>query len=219
MSKLKNIWSRLQYEFSKEKSSCKNNCTCSLPDLLLICKIMESLPEEYFLFKSGWMLTSKADKTMADSDRVGHDKTIENLTGQLCAYEKTLQNRIKEVSGEKHEAFVAENTQKNREFKYKFACHYCKKPGHKVKFCYKWKADGKPLIQEKLGEEERKVVNAVLIVTSCNVLACENVDVWFVDNGATNHITFKNNLYSAYEKFEDVHSVLTADGNVLKAEN
>lgn len=54
---------------------------CKLPELLLICKILNTLPEEYFSFKSSWMLTSKAHRT------------IENFTNQLCAFESTLVNK------------------------------------------------------------------------------------------------------------------------------
>ncbi|CAH2109229.1 unnamed protein product [Euphydryas editha] len=49
-----------------------------LPDILLICKILDTLPEAYFSFKSSWMMLSMTDKT------------VENLTTQLCAYERSL---------------------------------------------------------------------------------------------------------------------------------
>lgn len=45
LSKLKNIWTELTRELQKEHSQEV------LPELFLICKILETLPEEYFSFK------------------------------------------------------------------------------------------------------------------------------------------------------------------------
>lgn len=85
MSKLKNIWNQLQMEISKEKLAVSNLCNCDLPELLLICKILNTLPEEYFSFKSSWMLMPKAERS------------VDNLTNQLCAYEKALINKNEEI--------------------------------------------------------------------------------------------------------------------------
>lgn len=37
---------------------------CDLPDILLICKVLNTLPEKYFNFKSNWMLLSKKYRTI-----------------------------------------------------------------------------------------------------------------------------------------------------------
>uniref|UniRef100_A0A0A9YQG5 Putative membrane protein C16E9.09c n=1 Tax=Lygus hesperus TaxID=30085 RepID=A0A0A9YQG5_LYGHE len=44
MSKLKNIWNELKLEVSKDKQN-------ELPELFLLCKVLETLPQEYFPFK------------------------------------------------------------------------------------------------------------------------------------------------------------------------
>lgn len=54
----------------------KNNT--EILDLFLICKILDTLPKEYFPFKSSWTLMTR------------NDRTIDNLTDQLCVYEKAL---------------------------------------------------------------------------------------------------------------------------------
>jgi hypothetical protein len=76
MSELKHLWKQLKEEVTKNESG-----NYDLPDLFLICKILGTLTEEYFPFKSSWMLISK------------RDRTIENLTHQLCAYEKVLEKK------------------------------------------------------------------------------------------------------------------------------
>lgn len=101
MSKLKNLWNDLKLEMSRDVI---NNP--ELPDLFLICKILGTLPKEYFSFKSSWMLMSK------------NDRTVDNLTNQLCAYEKALSS--KEVKDESQEVLALDfSKQKPKELKKK----------------------------------------------------------------------------------------------------
>jgi hypothetical protein len=75
ISKLKTLWSELKQEMMKDEANLE------LPDLFLICKILGTLPDDYFSFKSSWMLMSKSDRT------------VDNLTNQLCAYERALRDQ------------------------------------------------------------------------------------------------------------------------------
>ncbi|CAK1554982.1 unnamed protein product [Leptosia nina] len=80
ISKLKNIWHELKVELQKDDSKY------NLPEILLICKILETLPDDsYFPFKSSWMLMSKKDRN------------IENVTAQICCYERSLMNKEEET--------------------------------------------------------------------------------------------------------------------------
>ncbi len=88
-------------------------------------------------------------------------------------------------------------------------CHYCKKPGHKVKACFKWKADGKPPKEAKQG------VNMALMSVTSEIQATECNDLsWYVDNGATNHVTNRKDMYQNFEPFLESHKVMTANGCV-----
>ncbi|KAM3964295.1 uncharacterized protein ACR2FA_001787 [Aphomia sociella] len=40
---------------------------------------------------------------------------------------------------------------------------------------------------------------------------------WYVDNGATNHVTMREDLFEDFEYFSDNHTVTTADRNTIKA--
>jgi hypothetical protein len=73
LSKLKNLWNSLKLEISKDTEN-----KCELPELLLICKILGTLSDEYFSFRSSWLLLEKKERT------------IDSLTNQLCAYERAL---------------------------------------------------------------------------------------------------------------------------------
>lgn len=147
------------------------------------------------------------------------DRTIDNLTNQLCVYEKALSCK----SDNNQEALFAERKGNTKpKYKKNLICHYCKKPGHIVWQCTKWKADGRPPKKEKTVKNERtekdNATNMTLIALTSNVLAIEcDHDHWFVDNGATNHITHRNDLFETFEYFNDSYKVTTANGDSVGA--
>jgi hypothetical protein len=61
IGKLKNVWKKLKTELDKDENK----------NLLLMCRILETLPSEYFAFASSWRLLNKAERT------------VESLTDQL----------------------------------------------------------------------------------------------------------------------------------------
>lgn len=200
LSKLKNLWSSLKLEISKD-----SKYNCELPELLLICKILGTLSEEYFSFRSSWLLMAKSERT------------IENLTNQLCAYEKTLSLKGDDCSSQevllvkstkpKFRHFGKTNTSSN----INIVCHYCKKFGHKIKNCLKWKADGKPP-KPKTTQND---ANMALMSVSTEILSTDcNENSWYVDNGATNHVTNRKDLFQTFEPFLESHKVITANGSV-----
>ncbi|KAG5862531.1 hypothetical protein JTB14_022768 [Gonioctena quinquepunctata] len=173
--KLKNLWNSLQKERSKDKVTYGRTCNCDLPEILLICKILETLPAEYFSFKSSWYLMSDTDKN------------IDNLTSQLCAYEKALTMKCET----RQEVLQTTASRRNN-----LTRNYCKLKGHKVRDCVKWKTDGRPPKPEKQKKDNRvKTKNFTLLAVTSAVLFCESdKDNWYVDNGATNHITNQNDI-------------------------
>lgn len=223
LSKLKNLWNNLKLEISKDQ---QNNF--ELPELFLICKILGTLPESYFSFRSSWMLLSKSDRT------------IDNLTIQLCCYEKALDRNIQ--SSTSHEALVVkydgrsnrsnENRLQATHFRNKSVkqdsskvvqCYYCKQLGHKVKQCSKWKADGRPpkplsTVEALPSKQKDKNSSSNMTLMSIGVMNTEiERDCWYVDNGATNHVTFRHDLFQSFEPFIDQRTVTTANGESINA--
>ena len=192
-SNLKNLWNSLQKEISKDRS-----CNCELPEILLICKILETLPADYFSFKSSWMLMSK------------NDRTIDNLTVQLCAFEKALSSKYES----KQDVLHIERKSRN------IICNYCKQKGHIVRNCTKWKADGRPPkpVKRKTYNNNVKAKNVSLLAEKTSVLSCETDQInWYVDNGATNHITNRKDLFQSFLPFDKYQDVTTANGDVVRA--
>lgn len=204
VSKLKNLWSGLKQEMAKD---VVNNS--ELPDLFLLCKILDTLPDNYFSFKSSWMLMSK------------YDRTIDNLTNQLCAYERALGNKVDESSGQ--EALVFDSSKNTSQTgnstetkkKKKLICNYCKKPNHTIKICRKWIADGRP---PKQNNKHDNNTNMVLLTVTSTVMSSEcRTNDWYVDNGATSHVSNDRSSFRNFQPFLTTHSVTTANGEKIKA--
>lgn len=194
MSKLKNIWTNLNIEIMKSDVNCK------LPDLFLICKILETLDDRFFAFKSSWLLLNKTDRT------------VDNLTAQLCSYEKALENKAGS-----QETLVIQEVQKSKKIK----CNYCSQLGHRVRNCKKWIKDGRPPKSTSSisapNSSSNQVQQISLMVNACSREQIQDRNNWFVDNGATTHIAIRSDFFFEFHEFQSDHSVRTADGAVIPA--
>lgn len=207
LSKLKNLWNELN-------SGLQNKNEATLPELLLNCKILDILPSEYISFKSSWLM-------------LGDDKrTVDELTTQLCSYEREFKSREKNITTEDKEALMA-----NSEFKQKLVsnkksskCNYCNQKGHWVKTCKKWIADGRPPKPNgsnngtNRGGKNSAAANMTLLAVDEEIFSAEtNSDDWFIDNGASRHVTKNSQYFANFEKFEFPHSITVANGKSLPA--
>ncbi|CAH1110499.1 unnamed protein product [Psylliodes chrysocephalus] len=125
--------------------------------------------------KENWNLIAKTERT------------VNNLTTQLCTYEKALTSK-QQGSGE--EILSAEKSKSNKSKK-RCICNYCKQVGHKVRQCTKWKKDGRPPKPESGNKEQERpdrYTNMSLSIMD-SVLNVETDHYnWYVDNKATNHV-------------------------------
>ena len=209
IGKLKNVWKELKVELDKDENN----------NLLLMCRIVETLPSEYFSFASSWRLLNKAERT------------VDNLTDQLCSYERALASKTEPVQ---HEALFAKSSysksaqKSNKQTKCSkpakqgnVVCHYCKREGHIVRKCEKWIADGKPPKPVKSQYHSPGSAHSVsMLAMHSEAFAADgsmSSDHWFVDNGATCHLTFRRDILSDYKQFMEAKSLQVADGNRIEA--
>lgn len=194
LSKVKNLWNNLNVEL---------NTDSELPEILLICKILDTLPSEYFSFRSSWQLMPKSERT------------VENLTSQLCAHERALRevNANRNVSRADEEALTLSKRDLTikKVPKKKFTCHYCKKEGHLIKNCIKWKRDGRP----PKPESTQSNIHTLFV---SHIFQAESDDInWYVDNGATHHICNNKKLFKYIKDFDTPRQVVTANGQKVGA--
>ncbi|CAB0003770.1 unnamed protein product, partial [Nesidiocoris tenuis] len=210
LSKLKNLWNELKVEISKDGIGAE------LPELFLICKILGTLPESFFAFRSSWMLMAK------------RERTVENLTNQLCAHEHALKGRDGgHASDEVLTTTVKKSNMKikKKPMKADLVCHYCQKPGHMTRKCKKWISDGRPAPNfSKTASSNSALVSKhehepkALLTTKSSFLTVGNDEKsWYVDNGATNHITNQRDIFQEFSEFKSSHDVMTADGTSIRA--
>ncbi|GBP12333.1 Retrovirus-related Pol polyprotein from transposon TNT 1-94 [Eumeta japonica] len=201
ISKLKNL-------FNEINNGLKLKREHPLPDLVLVCKILYILPSSYEVFKSSWMMLTRDG-----------DKTLDELIMQLCLYERNLKRNVL-IDSDNQEALVASNQRMlkaKKSFKTKSDdfCHYCKKKGHWLRECRKWLADGKPSRFQK-GKIGFSNVALQSIIDEASSVSTD-ID-WWVDNGATKHVTRTRKYFVEYESFNDQKSIQAAGKEILNAE-
>ena len=181
---LRRLWSEINSGFTNRKEN-------TLPELLLVCKILNILPSEFSVFKSSWMMITRDE-----------DKSLDELIMQLCLFERNMNSN--EARSSHPEALVVNQKRaaKKHFTKSRDVCHYCKKKGHWLKDCRNWIADGRPT-KNKL--ESINQTNVALHIVSSEVHAATTNDDWWIDNGATRHVThsleyFNNSKYRTLSK-------------------
>lgn len=200
VAKLKNLWFELN-------NGLKEKNVNALPDLILVCKVLHILPSEFENFKSSWMLLSKDE-----------ERTFEELIAQLCMYERNFRKSKEIATGE---ALVVKSEQAksrrgSRRSKENDTCNYCKKKGHWVTSCKKWIADGKP--KRVAHESNAADANVALYSISEDVFQVEMISSgWWIDNGATKHVTNCPDLFVEFQDFESPRVIKAAGKESLKA--
>lgn len=202
VAKLRSLWNELN-------NGLKAKDEAALPELILVCKILHILPTNFETFKSSWMLLSKSE-----------DKKFEELHSQLCMFERNFTKGGEKVE---QEALVAKSNADNvtrKKFVYKGNCYYCKQPGHWIKRCKKWIADGRPPKNAvKKREEDKTVVTNVTLLSVCSEACTTELDEdnWWIDNGATKHVTNCLDYFVSFEIFKSPHSVKAVGQESLNA--
>lgn len=200
VAKLKSLW----FEINNGLKARDEN---ALPDLLLVCKVLQILPGDFENFRSSWMLLSK-----------DQEKTFEELTTQLCMYERNFRKSAEGATGE---ALIAKSAKSNwarrppkpRE---NDTCNYCKKKGHWVSTCQKWIADGRP--KKNAPQSNAVDISVALCSISEDIFQVETSSSgWWIDNGATKHVTNCPDLFVEFQEFPSPCVIKAAGKEALKA--
>ncbi len=165
--------SRLQRNFSELNDELRRLVKTELPDLLLMSRIMSTLPTEYFEFKSVW-----------ESVPV-EERTINKLTERLRLIEMRLPQKHDDSA-----ALVAGHNTKSVNFKKKSnkverKCFKCHRPGHIAKHCKK------PDISKKPEGD----------AFMCVFENISDKELWLADSGASTHMTNRKDYFFSYEPF------------------
>lgn len=202
IAKLRSLWNELNNGLEAKNEN-------RLPDLLLVCKVLQILPLQFETFKSSWMLLSSDDR-----------KSFEELSVQLCMYERNF-TKADDSSKVCHEALaVAKSEKSNYEGKNKFrsrkkdTCNYCKRKGHWVKDCRQWISDGRP---QKIHSNSASANISMMSICEEALATETNSDTFWIDNGATRHVTNCSTYFVDFTKFDYPCSIKAAGNELLDA--
>jgi hypothetical protein len=196
-----------------------------LSENMQMTKILMSLPDKYKYFIAAWDSVNKGDKRLSE------------LTSRLLIEEERMKGT--EVTGSTEEALVVNNQKHHRygkERSYpnkrceenktdKFdnheehkgetrRCYYCKKEGHIARYCrFRQRKES-----NASGSSSREHKNAFIGERTDDITALtEKDDEWFLDSGATSHMTGNRALLNEYREFTEKKSVKIGDGSFLKS--
>lgn len=124
---------------------------------------------------------------------------------QLCIFERNYAQQASNIPGTQ-EALVAEQ----KSIKSKF------KKGHWVAHYKKWKADGRPKKPQEVSAVQ--VEEPLLMVEEAMSAVSISSTTWWIDSGATKHVTNRREYFSMYEEFETPSMIRAAGSEILYAE-
>ncbi|GAB0089493.1 secreted RxLR effector protein 161-like [Sergentomyia squamirostris] len=198
VAKVKNLFDELNVglKFKNENA---------LSEIFLVGKLLNILPCEYDTFKSSWMMLTKNE-----------ERDFMEFVTQLNMFERSLKKS--DVSEASQEALVV-NRKRQKDFSKKRSCFYCKQEGHFLRKCRKWISDGRPKIENaKMDSPQSNVVQEGLMVTIYGeVCSADSSQDWWIDNGATQHVTNSSNFFSEYKELSRPLVLMTAGKQNLKA--
>ena len=176
-------------ELNNELQARKEN---PLPEILLVCKILQVLPIQFETFKTSWMLLTKNE-----------ERKFEEMSAQLTMYERNHKERqekedqalvIRSYASKK----LSEHPSTSANAKKDDTCNYCDNKGHWLRDCKKWISDGKP--QKRFDEENSTSKDATNFdYEKAYVINGDYSNDWWIDNGATRHISNNRRLFKSFE--------------------
>jgi len=93
-------------------------------------------------------------------------------------------------------------------------CHYCQKPGHFQKNCFKKKKESQASQEKSKAHGSTNEAFAAEVPTN-QILGSATQDVWLLDSGASKHMTFRRDWLSNMEPCDN-EEVSLGDGGVCK---
>ena len=166
---------------------------------MIITKILMSLTDEMKHFQCAWESTPTEDKTLV------------NLRTRLIAEETRLKRDVKPVAL----AAIKANDKANDKG---MLCFVCKKPGHIKKNC--WFNKNKDKKSEKKPFEKKpspKSGNSSVAMTCYDSLSQCDDESWFLDSGASDHLSRNLKWFVNYKQFDVPLNVKIGNGSIIEA--
>ncbi len=203
----------------------------TIPDSMIMTKILMTLPENLMHFQSAW------ESTAADQ------QTIENLTSRLMTEEARA--NMSQQSSSTFDAFVAKNNSKKFSHKKSSSqrqhsssskpgkCFICNEIGHYKRDCpsRKNQSSGTDENKQKTSGSDKssdtnkknsfvyKRGDALVVSNISNAVALSTIsqrnDDWYFDTAASYHMSHNKEWFKNYKEFDEPDGVRIGDGKIL----
>ena len=192
LSWLKTLFNDFNAEFRKSGMQ-------ELPEILLILKILNSLPKEYLSFVTSWKMLSTAERS------------IERLTTEVCSFQRELKRNNKDQNELKQEALAVNHDKKKLVNKCRVnRCFYCNVKEHFIRNCQRWIKDGRPSKSEK---KSQKLKEAMTVESFISIFNWEWV--WLFCRQWSNCSCDQRLAYfKEFREFNEKREIKTAKGNL-----
>lgn len=193
-----------------------------MKDADVMTKILLTLPANYDYFISSWESVIKEDQT----------KT--NLTSRLLIEEMRHNRREKDANAlasasfnKNKEGAPKEHHKSKNKVKKPGKCHTCGKPGHWSRECWhnQDKDDDQNTQKKYSGNKPKGYGNSKQVkgegligeaLTTVQKSQNAAVDTWFMDSGASDHMTHRRDRFVDYYPLNEVMHIKIGDGEFLK---
>lgn len=171
----------------------------SIDEITLVGKIVNGLPRRYMNFISNWSIVENSKQNL--------DELLPRLMAEEALIDnfKTRESAAMSAEGKKWSPRKKDNRQSNKSESSKKktpirACWLCKGNDHLKKDC-----------PERKSKKDSQEVNACIAESNITV----SMDVWVLDSGATEHMTYDNSSFYTYKALDRKKPIRFGNGEFL----
>lgn len=180
-----------------------------ITDNMMMTKILMTLPSCYDHFATAW------ESTALDQ------RTLSNLTSRLIMEEARKNSQDNQVGALAAEGRGAVRGKKDAVKNKKNVCFKCGKNGHWKRNCKQSQGDSSKQSQgnsSKQGQSDSsKQVGALISTLFTSNNGEQNKDTWFLDSGATDHMSGDVQKFVNLQHFKSPVPVRVGNGNIINA--
>jgi hypothetical protein len=205
ISKLQKLWLELNEESFRIDA-------CRLPQTLLIMRILSTLPEDYFEFRSTWESVPRDQRsieyllerlTMVEMRLTKRQNDTKDSCAAAALFVKESSVKSKATTEKKHGGYK----KKPKDYS-KMKCYNCGVLGHSKYKCPK-KESG---IQDSLQKGANVALYGEVFLSEVS-----DTDMWIADTGASHHMTKTKEFYSTYNDFVEPQKIMLGNNKVMLA--